>query len=58
MNEFMDPKNREVALILMAGVCLHGLLQSAPVGASFEQVVTNAFTMAREFLKAAEHIKP
>lgn len=55
MNEFFDPKHRGEVTVLLAGVCLHGLLSSAPVGATFANVVQNAFTMAREFLKAAEH---
>jgi len=54
MNEFLDPKNRAEVTVGLAAVCLHGLLSSAPVGATFANVVQNAFTMAREFLKAAE----
>ena len=55
INEFLDPAHRGEVTVLLAGVCMHGLLASAPVGASFANVVQNAFTMAREFLKAAEH---
>jgi hypothetical protein len=58
-DDLLDPKNREDALILAAAVALHGLLAGGvPVGATFQHVVENAFSLGREFLKAAEAVKP
>lgn len=55
INEFLDPKHRGEVTVLLAGVFTHGLLASAPVGATYQHVVENGFNLAREFLKAAEH---
>lgn len=52
MNQFLDSKNRQEATILVAGIALHAMLSQADRNAT--DVVTQAFIIAREFLKQAE----
>ena len=55
MIEFLDAKNRQEALIVCAGVALHGLLtRDTDAMIPPNQLVANAFDIAKEFLKAAE----
>jgi hypothetical protein len=57
--EFLDPRNREEVLIACAGVALHGLLANDTHGMiPPDQLVANAFDIAREFLKQAERVQP
>jgi hypothetical protein len=59
MIEFLDVKNRQEALIVCAGVALHGMVSNpsyAQSGAAL--MVTAAFDIAREFLRQAEAVKP
>jgi len=59
MIEFLDPENREEALIICAGVAMHGLA-SNPAYQSVDAVLMtqSAFALAREFLKQAEACQP
>lgn len=58
MNEFLDPKNRKEATIIIAGVALHALLSnSGDVRTNKRDTVVEAFHIAAEFMKQAEALK-
>ncbi len=56
--EFLHPDNRQEALVICAGVALHGLLAGG-VGATYpaKDTVDVAFQIAAEFLRQAEAVK-
>jgi len=60
MPDFLDPKHRQEATMLVAGVALHGLLAGGRLsGAGVTDMngtiaVRDAFMIAREFLRQAE----
>jgi len=59
MIEFLDPENREEALIISAGLALHGLASNpAYEGVDAVLMTQTAFALAREFLRQAEACQP
>jgi len=59
MTEFLAPENRKEALIVAAGVALHGLASNpAYNGVDAVLMTATAFALAREFLKQAEACEP
>lgn len=60
MIEFLDPKNRQEVLICCAGVALHGLLAGHDHNSTIAHgpTVSEAFAIAREFLRQAELVPP
>jgi hypothetical protein len=54
---FLDPAHRNEVLIGCAGVALHGLLAAGKPGPA-DVLVSNAFAIAREFLRQAEALVP
>jgi hypothetical protein len=59
MIEFLAPENREEALVVSAAVALHALITARTQREDYihEQLVSEAFALAQEFLKQAQMVQ-
>lgn len=55
IDQLLDPTNRKEVTVLFAAVAFHGLLSGGlPPGASYNDVVSKSFALAKCFLAAVE----